>query len=112
VTADLRLVAHAAERHAHELAAGRLGDRLAERGLADTGRADKAEDRAGQLVGAVLHREILDDALLDLLKPIVIVVENILRLRQVLLDLRLLVPRDREQPVEIVAHHGCFGRHR
>ena len=33
-------------------------------------------------------------------------------MRQVLLDLRLLVPRDREQPVEIVAHDGRFGRHR
>jgi hypothetical protein len=46
VAADLGLVAHAAQRHAHELAAGRLGDRLAERGLADAGRADEAQDRA------------------------------------------------------------------
>ena len=33
--ADLRLVAHAAERHAHELAARGIGDRHAERGLAE-----------------------------------------------------------------------------
>jgi hypothetical protein len=39
VAADLGLVAHAAERHAHELAAERAGDRLADRGLADAGRA-------------------------------------------------------------------------
>ncbi len=79
VAADLGLVAHAAERHAHELAAGRLGDRLAERGLADARRADEAQDRAGQLVGALLHGEILDDALLDLLEAVVIGVEDLLR---------------------------------
>ena len=78
MTADLGLVAHAAERHAHELAAGRLGDRLAERGLADAGRADQAQDRPGQLVGALLHGEILDDALLDLLQAVVIGVEDLL----------------------------------
>ena len=78
MAANLGLVAHAAERHAHELASGRLGDRLAERGLADAGRADQAEDRSGQLVGALLHREVLDDALLDLLQAVVIGVEDLL----------------------------------
>ena len=78
VAADLRLVADAAERHAHELAAGRLGDRLAERGLADAGRTDEAEDRTLQLVGAALHREVLDDALLDLLQAVVIGVQHLL----------------------------------
>ena len=112
VAADLGLVAHAAERHAHELAAGRLGDRFAERGLADAGRTDQAQDRPGQLVGALLHGEILDDALLDLLEAIVVGIEDLLGEREVLLDLRLLVPRDREQPVEIVAHDGGFRRHR
>ncbi len=112
VTADLRLVAHAAERHAHEFAAGRAGDRLAERGLADARRADQAQDRAGQLVGAGLHRQILDDAFLDLLQAVMVVVEDGLREAEILLDLRLLVPRDRQQPVEIVAHDGRFRRHR
>ena len=46
VAADLGLVAHAAERDAHELAPERAGDALAERSLADAGRADEAQDRA------------------------------------------------------------------
>ena len=46
VAADLRLVAHAAERDAHELAPERARDRAAERGLADAGRPDEAQDRA------------------------------------------------------------------
>ena len=45
MAADLRLVAHAAERDAHELAAERLRDRARERGLADARRADEAQDR-------------------------------------------------------------------
>ena len=112
VTADLGLVTHAAERHAHELAAGRLGDRLAERGLADARRADEAQDRAGEPVGALLHGEILDDAVLDLVEAVVVVVEHVLGDGEILLDLRLLAPRNAEHPVEIVAHDRRLGRHR
>ena len=50
VAADLGLVADAAERHAHELAAERARDRLADRGLAGAGRPDQRQDRAGALV--------------------------------------------------------------
>src|SRR5437867_715764 len=80
----------AAERHAHEVAACRARDRLAERGLADARRTDQAQDRPGQLVGALLDGEIFDDALLDLLEAIVVVVENLLREPEILLDLGLL----------------------
>ncbi len=79
VAADLGLVPHAAEAHAHELAARRLGDRLAERGLADAGRADEAQNRARELVGPLLHGEILDDALLDLVEAVMVGVERLLR---------------------------------
>src|SRR5215475_7536174 len=111
VTADFGLIAHAPERHAHEVAAGRAGDRLAERSLADAGWPHEAQDRAGQLVGALLHGEIFDNPLLDLLQAEVIVVEDLLGKLEVLLDLGLLVPRDREQPVEVVAHDGRLRRH-
>jgi hypothetical protein len=76
------------------------------------GRADKAQDRSSQLVDALLDREMLDDALLDLLQPVVAVVEDLLRERQILVDFGVLVPGNREQPVEIVAHDGRLGRHR
>jgi hypothetical protein len=59
-----------------------------------------------------LHGEIFDDALFDLLQAEVVAVENLLRELEVLLDLGLLAPRDREQPVEIVAHHRGLGGHR
>ncbi|GJD96834.1 hypothetical protein OCOJLMKI_4060 [Methylobacterium iners] len=112
VTADLGLVAHAAERHPHELATRRLSDRLAERGLADAGRTDEAEDRARELVRPLLHGEVLDDALLDLVEAEMVLVEHHLGAGQILLHLRALVPRDAEHPVEVVAHDRGLGRHR
>src|SRR4051794_4459774 len=51
VAADLGLVAHAAERHADELAAHRASDGLADRGLAGAGRADQGQDGSAPLVG-------------------------------------------------------------
>ena len=112
VAADLGLVAHAAQRHAHELAVGRARDRLAERGLAHAGRADQAQDRRLQLVHALLHREVLDDALLDLLQPVVVLVEDLLGGAEIGADLALLLPRQRDDRVDVVAHDGRLGRHR
>ena len=112
VTADLGLVAHAAQGDAHELTAGRLGDRLAQRGLADAGRTHQAEDRALQRADPRLHGEVLQDPLLDLLQAEVVAVQDFLGLHQVD-GLGLgLAPRDREQPVEVVPHDGGFRRHR
>ena len=76
VAADLGLVAHAAQRLASELAARRPGDRAAERGLADARRPDQAQDRALQLVGPRLDREIFDDPVLDLFEPVMVLVEH------------------------------------
>jgi hypothetical protein len=71
---DLGLVAHAAQRHAHVLAARGLGDRLTQRGLADAGRPDQAQDRRLELVDALLHRKVLEDAVLDLVEAVVVLV--------------------------------------
>ena len=76
MAADLGLVAHAAERDAHELALHRPRDRLAERGLADAGRADEAQDRPLHVALELAHGEVLDDALLDLVEVVVILVEH------------------------------------
>ena len=59
-----------------KLPAGRARDRLGERGLADAGRPDQAQDRPLQLLHQRLHRQVLEDALLDLLQAVVILVED------------------------------------
>ena len=109
MAADLGLVVHAAERHAHELAAHGARDRLAERGLADAGRADEAQDRRLALRRELAHGEIFDDAPLDLRQAVVIGVEDAPRLLDV--DRLLLgqLPGQFDQPVEIGAHHAVFG---
>ena len=69
MTADLRLVAHAAERDAHELAAERLGDRPRQRRLADARRPDEAENRTLDRRIQLADGEVFEDAILRLLEP-------------------------------------------
>ena len=108
MAADFGLVVHAAEADAHEFAVHGARDRLAERGLADAGRADEAQDRRLALRRELAHGEIFDDPPLDLVETVVVLVEDAPRLGDV--DRRLLgqLPRQLDQPIEIGAHHAVF----
>ncbi len=106
---DLGLVMHAAERQPHEFAAHGAGDRLAERGLADARRADEAQDRALALGLQLAHREIFEDALLDLGQAVMVLVEDAPRLGDVDAVLRGLRPGKLDQPIEIGADHAVLG---
>ena len=110
VAADLGLVVDAAEAHPDELAVHRPGDALAERRLADAGRPDEGEDRAADLVRERAHREVLEDALLDLLEAVVVLVED----AGGFLDVELVVGRDvpgqADQPVHVGPDDADLGR--
>ena len=110
VAADLGLVMDAAERDADELPPHGAGDRLAERRLADAGRADEAEDRRLALRRELAHGEILDDAALDLVEAVMVLVEDAARLLEVDRLLGRELPGQLDQPVEIGADHAVFGR--
>ena len=117
VPADLRLVAHAAERHAHELASGGAGDRLADRGLAGAWRSDQGEDGPGLGVGLypsvgaqLAHGQVLGDAVLDVLQAGVVGIEYLARGDRVQALLRALVPRHGDQPVQVGADHARLAR--
>ena len=112
VAADLGLVAHAAERQAHEVAVHRAGDRLGQRRLAHARGAGEGEDRGLGLLHEGAHGEELEDALLHFLEAVVVGVEDALGALEVAALLRLLVPRHGHEPVEVVAGHGGLGRHR
>ena len=112
MAADLGLVAHAAERDAHELAAERARDRAAERRLAGAGRADEAEDRALQVALEREHRDVLEDAVLHLLEVVVVLVEDALRLGDVEAVLADRRPRQVDHPLEVGADHAVLGRRR
>ena len=109
MAADLRLVAHAAERDPHELAVHRPRDGLAERRLADAGRTDEAEDRPLHVPFELAHGEVLDDAFLDLVEVVVILVEHAAGLDRVEPILGPLVPRDVEHPVQVGPDHLVLG---
>ena len=111
MSADLGLVPHAAQRHAHEFATRGLGNRAAKRRLADAGRSDEAQDRSGQLVRALLHGQIFKNAFLDLVEPEMIEIEHVLGSLEILAHLGTLAPWNRQDPVEIIAHHRRFRRH-
>lgn len=115
---DLRLVADAAEGDADELAAHGVGDALAERGLADAGRADEGQhgtaapsaDDAEAPVGAALaHREVLGDPLLHVLQTRVLGVEHGLGAGNVVGVLGPLGPGEFQDGVEPGPYPGALG---
>ncbi len=122
VTADLRLVADAAERDAHELASHRPGDGLAETRLADPWRADEGDDRAvaapavalalveTTLVPELAGGEELDDAVLDVVEAVVVVVEHALGVLEIDGVVAAVVPRQLEDAIEPGADPRVLGR--
>ena len=118
VAADLGLVPDAAERHPGELAAHGPGHRLAQRGLADAGRAGQrqhrtaaaAADQGQALVRAALaDRQVLDDPVLDVVEPGVVRVEDRARGGDVIGVVGPGVPRDLQHRVQPGADPAASG---
>ena len=103
VPANLGFVAHAAQRHADELASERARDRAAERCLADARRSDEAENRSFDPPTSDSTRDVVEDAILHFLETVVILVENRPRVRDVEDVVGALGPRKRDDPVDEVA---------
>ncbi len=101
VPADLRLVPHAAQRLVHELASQRARDRLPERGLAGARRPDEAQDRRARVRLEAPHHQVLEDALLDLVEPVVILVQDLAGVDQVEVVLGPHRPRHVHQPLKV-----------
>src|SRR2546430_4873446 len=70
MAADLGLVMGPAEADPDEFAPGGARDALAERGLADPGRPDKAQNRAPAARIELVDREEFEDAALDLAQAV------------------------------------------
>ena len=114
VTTNLRLVAHAAQRDAGELAPQRFGDALAERCLADAGRSHEAENRASRRRIQGAHREVLENALFHRFQIIVIAVQDFAPGLEVEPVLRHPRPRQCGEHIEIGSRDlilGGLGRH-
>src|SRR5262249_35098807 len=83
VTANLCFIVNAAQTHSHKLPAQGSRDGFAERCLADTWRTHEAKDWPLRVLFQFSNGEMLDDAVLDFSKTIMIFIENLLRLFQV-----------------------------
>ncbi|MBS1125982.1 MAG: hypothetical protein H6Q98_920, partial [Nitrospirae bacterium] len=118
MSADLCFIMQSAERQPYELPIQRPGDGLAQGRLAHAGRAGKAQDGLAHprplsctaLVAQLLHSQVLQDAVLDLLKAVVVRIQRLLRLRDVDRRRRERVPWQAGHPLEIGADHGILGR--
>ena len=112
MAADLGLVAHAAQGNAHELAAQGPRDGASERGLADAGRPEEAQDGPAAVLAQLEDRQVVEDAVLDVLEVVVILVQDLARGGQI--DGRRLrvFPRQLDHQVEVAAHHRGLGAFR
>ena len=111
VAADLRLVAHAADADALELA--RPSARAIERPsdvLPTPGGPTKHRIEPARVGLQLAHGQELEDALLDLLEVVVVLVEHRARVREVEVVLGAGVPRQRGDPLEVGADDAVLGR--
>ena len=110
VAADIRLIPHAAEAHTDIFAPECPGDRLTDTGFAGAGRADEQQDGACLLLLEIHDRNLLDDALLDLLQTVMILVQHLLRLIEIHEFWRLRLPGQRRDKIQIVVEHAVLLR--
>src|SRR5258708_6060754 len=114
MTANFGFIAHAAERHANEFAAGGVTDGHGERGLADARRPDETEDGAFGIFYELADGKEFENALFDLFQAVMLIVQNFFGGFDVADFFGTFFPGHSEQPIEIVAAHGGFrghGRH-
>ena len=139
VASNLRFVPDPAQRHAHEPPSQRPGDALPEARLAHARRADEAEDRLprgrvarharrlgrrgrpavrrrarplGALLAELLHREVLEDPILDLVQVEVVLVQHLAGAADVDGPAGDLAPGQAGHPLEIRDDHAVLRRRR
>ena len=103
VPLDLGFIANATHAEAVEVAANGARNGAAQRGFPNPGRTHKTEDGSGHRALEDADREELEYALLDVLKPIVVLVQNAPGARQIEVILCQNAPRQTGEPVEVGA---------
>src|SRR5438132_293420 len=83
VTANLSFIPHAAKAEPHKLATSSSRDRFPQTRFANSRRTDETENRSLRILYQLSHRQILEDAILDLFQPEVIFVKYFFGFRQV-----------------------------
>src|SRR5262249_28930462 len=110
VPSKLRLVSYSAKRHPFELATHRSPNRLSETRLTDSRWAHETKDGSLGLRVQFDDREMLENAIFDLLEIVVILVQNLSRVLQVEVVICLFAPRQIEYPFQIRTNHVVVRR--
>ncbi len=108
VTANFRLVADAAERDTRVFASERLRNGASYRGLAHSGRTVQADYLPLDIGSERPYRQCFENTLLDLCKPVVILVELLCGCVNVQLILGSFIKRNRQHSVKVIAQNGGF----
>ena len=106
--ANLGFITHTAQGQTDKLATRGARDALRKAGFTDARRTNETKNRALELLRQGLHGEIFEDAFLDLFEPVMIFIEDVFRLDEVMTFFALFVPRQVENPVDVVANDGRF----
>src|SRR5215469_3094740 len=110
---NFRFVTDSTERQADEFAPERARDRAAERSLAGSRGSDEAQNRSLAVLLELAYRKELENALLDLVQIIVVLIEDLARVGDIEIVLGRNTPGHSDQPVEVGANHRVlrgFGR--
>ena len=111
MSANLRLVTDAAQRRTHELPARRPRHGACQRRLANARRAYEAQDRRMLLLRELVDGKVFENALLDLLESVVILIQDSFRRLDVDVVLRGSRPRKFKQCLDIGTYDAHLGRH-
>ena len=112
MTADFRFITHTAQRNAGKFALNRLGNTACQACFAYTRRSYQTQNRSACAFGQRTHCQILQNALLNLLQAVVVIIKNSLRLIQVKIILGEFAPRQCQQRINIGADYRSLRRHR
>src|SRR5262249_18685746 len=112
MSANLGFIADATKGQSHEFAPERARDRSSQRGFPSARWAHETEDRTLGILLQLAHRQELEDALLNLLKIVVVFVQNFMRICDVQIVFGRNAPWEADQPVEIGPDHRMLRRFR
>src|SRR5262245_7616605 len=101
MTTNLGFIAHAAQGKPDELPSHRLSHGTSKRRLSDARRPDEAKNRRLALGFQLQDRQVLENALFDLLQIVMVAIEDLAGFVNVDLTHREDVPRQSDQPIEI-----------
>src|SRR5262245_35572467 len=105
---NFRFITHATQCKPHKLATRSAGDGHSQRRFADAWGTHETENGTFGLFDELAHRKKFKDAILDLLKSVVVFVEDLFGQFDVAVFARPLFPGHSDEPVQVIARYRRF----